>query len=44
MMTNMKKMRDSNPLDSSLYQQLIVSLRYLENTQSVYFPCETFEL
>jgi hypothetical protein len=33
MMTDMKKLRDSNPVDSSLYQQLIGSLMYLENTQ-----------
>jgi hypothetical protein len=38
MMADLKKLRDSNPidpsLDPSLYQQLIDSLMYLENTQS----------
>jgi hypothetical protein len=33
MMTYLKKLRDSNPIDPSLYRQLIVSLMYLENTQ-----------
>jgi hypothetical protein len=33
MMTDLKKLRDSNPVDSSLYRQLIGSLMYLENTQ-----------
>jgi hypothetical protein len=33
MMKNMKKLRYSNLLDPSLYQQLIDSLMYLENTQ-----------
>jgi hypothetical protein len=33
MMTDPKKLRDSNPIDSSLYQKLIRSLMYLENTQ-----------
>jgi hypothetical protein len=33
MMTDLKKMRDSNLVDSYLYQQLIGSLMYLENTQ-----------
>jgi hypothetical protein len=32
MMTNMKKLRDSNPVDPSMYRQLIGSLMYLENT------------
>jgi hypothetical protein len=34
MMTYLKKLRDSDPIDPSLYQQLIGSLMYLENTQS----------
>jgi hypothetical protein len=34
MMTDLKKLRDSNPVDPSLYRQLIGSLMYLENTQS----------
>jgi hypothetical protein len=34
MMTDLKKLRDSDPVDSSLYQQMIGSLMYLENTQS----------
>ena len=33
MMIDMKKLRDSNPIDPSLYQKLIGSLMYLENTQ-----------
>jgi hypothetical protein len=33
MMTDLKKLRDSDPIDLSLYQQLIGSLMYLENTQ-----------
>jgi hypothetical protein len=33
MMTNLKKLRDSDPIDPSLYRQLIGSLMYLENTQ-----------
>jgi hypothetical protein len=32
-MTDLKKLRDSNPLDSSLYRQLIGSLMYFKNTQ-----------
>jgi hypothetical protein len=34
MMTDLKKLRDSNPVDLSMYRQLIGSLIYLENTQS----------
>jgi hypothetical protein len=34
MMTDLKKLRDSDPVDSSLYRQLIGSLMYLENTES----------
>jgi hypothetical protein len=33
MMTDLKKLRDSDPVDPSLYRQLIGSLMYLENTQ-----------
>ena len=33
MMTDLKKMRHSDPVDPSLYQQLNGSLMYLENTQ-----------
>jgi hypothetical protein len=33
MMTYLKKLRDSDPVDLSLYRQLIGSLVYLENTQ-----------
>jgi hypothetical protein len=33
MMIDLNKLRDSNPVDMSLYQQLIGSLIYLENTQ-----------
>jgi hypothetical protein len=33
MMKDMKKLRDSNPVDPSLYRQLIGSSIYLENTQ-----------
>jgi hypothetical protein len=33
MMTYLKKLRDSNPVEPSLYRQLIGSLMYLENTQ-----------
>jgi hypothetical protein len=33
MMTDLKKLKDSNPIDLSLYRQLIGSLMYLENTQ-----------
>jgi hypothetical protein len=35
MVTDLKKMRDSDsdPVDSSLYQQLISSLMYLVNTR-----------
>ena len=34
MMTDLKKLRDSDLVDPSLYRQLIASLMYLENTQS----------
>jgi hypothetical protein len=34
MMTDLKKLRDSDPVDPSLYRQLNGSLMYLENTQS----------
>jgi hypothetical protein len=34
MMTDLKKLRDSDPVDSSMYRKLIGSLMYLENTQS----------
>jgi hypothetical protein len=49
MMTDLKKLRDSDPIDPSLYRQLIGSLMYLENTQieelnNYAFPCGTFEL
>jgi hypothetical protein len=37
MMTDLKKLRDSDPVDPSLYRQLIGSLMYLENTQSDIF-------
>jgi hypothetical protein len=38
MMTDLKKLKDSNPVDLSLYRQLIGSLMYLENTQpNIYF-------
>jgi hypothetical protein len=33
MMTDLKKLRDFDPVDPSLYRQLIGSLMYLENTQ-----------
>jgi hypothetical protein len=33
MMTDLKKLRDSDPVDSSLYQQLIGSLMYSMNTR-----------
>ena len=33
MMIDLKKLRDSNLVDSSLYRHLIGSLMYLENTQ-----------
>jgi hypothetical protein len=33
MMIDLKKSRDSNPIDPSLYRQLIGSLMYLEITQ-----------
>jgi hypothetical protein len=34
MMTDMNNLRDPNPIDPSLYRQLIGSLMYLENIQS----------
>jgi hypothetical protein len=37
MMTDLKKLRDSNPVDLSMYRQLNGSLIYLENTQSDIF-------
>ena len=37
MITNLNKLRDSNPIDWSLYRQLIGLLMYLENTQSDIF-------
>ena len=40
MMTDLKKLRDSNPVDPSLYRQLINLLMYLENTQSDNFFVE----
>jgi hypothetical protein len=33
MMTNLKKLRDSNIVDMYLYRKLMGSLMYLENTQ-----------
>jgi hypothetical protein len=33
MMTDMKNLRDFDPVDPSLYQKLNFSLMYLENTQ-----------
>jgi hypothetical protein len=33
MMTDLKKLRDFDPVDSSLHRQLIGRLMYLENTQ-----------
>jgi hypothetical protein len=33
MMTDLKKLRDSDPVEPSLYRQLVGSLMYLENTQ-----------
>jgi hypothetical protein len=33
MMTDLEKLRDSGPVDPSLYRKLIGSLMYLENTQ-----------
>jgi hypothetical protein len=33
MMTDLKKLRDSDPVDPSLYRQLNGSLMYLANTQ-----------
>jgi hypothetical protein len=44
MMTDLRKWRDSNsnPIDSSVYRQLIDSLMYLVNTQSdIYFVVNT---
>jgi hypothetical protein len=32
MMTDLKKLRNSDPIDPSLYRQLIGSLMYLEKT------------
>jgi hypothetical protein len=40
MMIDLKKLRDSNPVDPSLYQQVIGSLMYLENTQLNIFLVE----
>jgi hypothetical protein len=37
MMTDLKKLRDSDPVDPSLYQQLNGSSMYLENIQSDIF-------
>jgi hypothetical protein len=37
MMTNLKKLKDSNQVDLSLYRQLNGSLMYFENTQSDIF-------
>jgi hypothetical protein len=34
MMTDLKKLRDSDPVGLSMYRQLIGSLMYLENIQS----------
>jgi hypothetical protein len=39
-MTDMRKLRDSNPVEPSLYQQLIGSLMYFENTLSDIFLVE----
>jgi hypothetical protein len=33
MVTDLKNMRDSDPVDSSMYRELIGSLVYLVNTQ-----------
>jgi hypothetical protein len=33
MMTNLNKLRDFDPVDPSMYRQLIGSLMYLDNTQ-----------
>jgi hypothetical protein len=37
MMTNVKKLRDFDPVDLSLYRKFIGSLIYLENTQPYIF-------
>jgi hypothetical protein len=37
MMTDLKKLRDFNPVDPSLYQKLIGPLMYLENTKPYIF-------
>jgi hypothetical protein len=48
MMKDMKKLRDSDPVDPSMYRQLNGSLMYLENTQvDIFFcvkivPCGTY--
>jgi hypothetical protein len=41
MVTDLRKLRDSDsdPVDSSLYRQLIGSLMYLVNTQTKHFLC-----
>jgi hypothetical protein len=45
MMIDMNKLRDSDPVDPSLYRKLIGSLMYLENTQlDIYFVGHDIQL
>jgi hypothetical protein len=46
MMTDLKKLRDYDPVDPSLYQQSIGSLMYLENTQSdtCFMGCLSYDI
>jgi hypothetical protein len=46
MMTDLKNLRDSDPVDSSLYRQLIGLLMYLDNTQldSCFMGCLSYDI
>jgi hypothetical protein len=46
MMIDLKKLRDSNPVDPSLYRQLIGSVMYLDNTHldTCFMECLIYDI